>query len=273
MSEERTRIPADWLALREPADAAARAVDLVEHVAGRIPADGRSVVHDLGSGTGSMGRWLAPRLPGAQHWVLHDLDADLLRVAARELPPRAADGAAVTVETRESDLAALEPGDLDGATLITASALLDLFTEGEVPRLVAACASAACPVLLTLSVVGRVDLAPADPLDARVAAAFDAHQRRTTSAGRLLGPDALQVASAAFARHGFDVLERPSPWRLGPDEAALATAWFTGWIGAACEQEPTLAGETAYVARRHAEAAAGHLAAIVHHADLLALPG
>ena len=61
---------------------------------------GRPVIHDLGCGTGSMGRWLAPRLPGPQHWVLHDRDADLLAVAADEPPGVAADGAAVTVETR-----------------------------------------------------------------------------------------------------------------------------------------------------------------------------
>ena len=40
------------------------------------------MIHDLGSGTGSMSRWLAPRLPGPQHWVLHDRDADLLARAA-----------------------------------------------------------------------------------------------------------------------------------------------------------------------------------------------
>ena len=46
----------------------------------------RSVIHDLGCGTGSMGRWLAPLLPGPQHWVVHDRDADLLEVAAADLP-------------------------------------------------------------------------------------------------------------------------------------------------------------------------------------------
>ena len=54
----------------------------------------RCVIHDLGCGTGSMGRWLAPRLPGPQHWVLHDRDADLLDARRRSTSP------AVTVETR-----------------------------------------------------------------------------------------------------------------------------------------------------------------------------
>ena len=55
------------------------------------------MVHDLGCGTGAMGRWLAPLLPGPQHWVLHDRDADLLALAAADAPGPAADGAAVTV--------------------------------------------------------------------------------------------------------------------------------------------------------------------------------
>jgi trans-aconitate methyltransferase len=59
-----TRVSAGWLALREPADAAARATDLVEHLGRQLPATGHRVIHDLGCGTGAMGRWLAPLLPG-----------------------------------------------------------------------------------------------------------------------------------------------------------------------------------------------------------------
>ncbi len=143
----------------------------------------------------------------------------------------------------------------------------------ELPGLVTVCAGAGCPVLLTLSVVGRVDLTPADPLDSRVAAAFDAHQRRTAKGSRLLGPDAVAVAVEEFGRLGAEVLVRPSPWRLGAVQADLAAEWFTGWVGAACEQQVELAGETdTYSRRRLAEAAAGLLAVIVDHADLLVLP-
>ena len=128
-------------------------------------------------------------------------------------------------------------------------------------------------MLLTLSVVGRVELAPADPLDARVAAAFDAHQRRTTAGGRLLGPDAVAAAVERFRRLGAEVLVRPSPWRLGAADADLAAEWFAGWVGAACEQEPELAAEAdAYGRRRLAQARAGQLAVTVDHADLLVLP-
>jgi hypothetical protein len=273
MIVEGIRVSREWLALREPADAAARSPDLVEQLGRHLPVRGCQVIHDLGCGTGAMGRWLGPLLPGPQHWVVHDRDADLLEVAASDLPGPAADAAAITVEAKRSDVTGLLPGDLAGATLITASALLDLLTADEMAGLVSACAGAGCPVLLTLSVVGRVDLAPADPLDSRVAAAFDAHQRRTTEAGRLLGPDAVAVAVEEFGRLGADVLVRPSPWRLGPFHADLAAEWFAGWLGAACEQQVELAGETdAYARRRLAEATAGELAVTVDHADLLVLP-
>ena len=273
MTAEGIRVSREWLALREPADAAARAPDLVEQLRRTLPRAGRQVIHDLGCGTGAMGRWLAPRLPGPQHWVLHDRDADLLAVAAEDVPGEAADGAAVTVETRQSDITRLDPGDLADSTLITASAMLDLLTGEELDGLVTVCAGAGCPVLLTMSVVGRVDLNPADPLDADLAAAFDAHQRRTTDRGRLLGPDAVAVALAGFDRLGADVLVRPSPWRLGASDADLAAQWFTGWVGAACEQQAELFAETgAYARRRLAEATAGQLAVTVDHADLLVLP-
>ena len=273
MTVEEIRVSWGWLALREPADAAARAVDLVGHLGQRLPATGLLVIHDLGCGTGGMGRWLAPLLPGPQHWVMHDRDADLLEVAAADLPGPAADGAGVTVEARQSDITRLPPDELAGATLITASALLDMLTRDELAGLVSVCARAGCPVLLTLSVVGRVDLTPADPLDARVAAAFDAHQRREVDGRRLLGPDAVAVAVEQFERLGGEVLVRRSRWRLGASEAELTAEWFTGWVGAAYEQQVELAAETeGYARRRLAEAAAGQLAVTVDHADLLVLP-
>ena len=273
MTVEEIRVSWGWLALREPADAAARAPGLVGRLGPHLPAAGLRVIHDLGCGTGGMGRWLAPLLSGPQHWVMHDRDADLLDVAAADLPGPAADGAAVTVEARQSDITRLQAGELDGATLITASSLLDMLTRDELAGLVSVCTAAKCPVLLTLSVVGRVELTPEDPLDARVAAAFDAHQRREVDGRRLLGPDAVAAAVEQFGRLGADVHVRPSPWRLGAPEADLAAEWFTGWVGAACEQQIELAAESEpYRRRRLTEAAAGQLAVTVDHADLLVLP-
>ncbi|PZG13351.1 SAM-dependent methyltransferase [Micromonospora craterilacus] len=263
---------AQWLALREPADVAARSAELVGTVRAALTGGGPFVVHDLGAGTGSLGRWLAPLLPGPQHWILYDQDPDLLARAQAGLPATAADGTPVTVQTRRGDLTRLSAADLADAALVTASALLDMLTVEEVDQLVAACAEAGCPTLFLISVTGAVRLNPADPLDAEVADAFNAHQRRTVNGRRLLGPDAADACVAAFARHGVTVETRPSPWRLGPDQAALAAQWFTGWLDAAREQRPELTDRTRdYAQRRLAEIEAGRLDVSVDHADLLAL--
>src|SRR3954470_18299089 len=134
-----------WLGLREAADAAARAPELVDQVAACLPSGGRALIHDLGCGTGSMGRWLAPRLNGTQHWILHDRDPYLLHFAAVASPRSAADGSRVTVETRRGDVARLTADALAGASLVTASALLDVLTREDVDALAAACAGAGCP--------------------------------------------------------------------------------------------------------------------------------
>jgi hypothetical protein len=273
MSAEGVPVSPEWLVLREPADAAARSAELAEHLGRHLPTAGRLVTHDLGGGSGAMGRWLAPRLPGPQHWVVHDRDVDLLELAVADPPGPGADGAAVTVEARRSDITSLAPHDLAGASLIVASALLDMLTADELARMLDACTGIGCPILLALTVVGRVALTPADPLDARMAAAFNAHQRRTTTAGRLLGPDAVAAAAEQLRGTGAEVLVRPSPWRLDGAHAELTTEWLRGWVAAACEQEPALAAEAgAYRDRRLAQAAAGRLAVTVDHADLLMLP-
>ena len=294
MSAAAIRVSPAWLELREPADAAARSEELVERLRRHL-VPGALVVHDLGGGSGAMGRWLAPRLPGPQHWVVHDRDAELLELAVARAPH------GVTVEARRSDVARLEPADLAGASLVVASALLDLLTADELAAILRA--SAGHPLLLALTVAGRVALTPAEALDVQVGAAFDAHQRRD---GRL-GPDA--VAAAVAMLPGAEVVVRPSPWHLGAAHAGLAAArrgasdaglaaaglgasgadiaaarrgasdaglmaeWLEGWIAAACEQEPALAaGAHAYLDRRLAQIAAGELSVIVDHADLLVLP-
>jgi hypothetical protein len=268
VASDPVRAGSAWLALREPADAAARSAELVDELVSSLP-EGELVIHDLGCGTGSMARWLVPRLSGPQRWILHDRDAELL---ARVGParPRAADGSAVQLETRRDDITKLASAELGDARLITASALLDMMTAEELDRLLDLCTDAGCPVLITLSVVGRVELTPADPLDAQVMDAFNAHQRRDTSGGRLLGPDAARAAVEGFTRRGRDVVTRPSPWRLGPEQSALISEWFTGWLGAATEQRPELEQPAvAYAQRRLAEAADGALSVTVHHEDLL----
>ncbi|MFD0688843.1 SAM-dependent methyltransferase [Actinomadura fibrosa] len=247
-----------WLALREGADADARATELLEPLRAALPPGGPLVIWDLGCGTGSLGRWLAPRLADRpQRWVLFDGDAGLLAKAHVPAP----------FTTREGDLSALRAADLADASLVAASALLDVLDPARLDGLAAAITTAGCPALFTLTVAGDVRLDPPDPLDADLVAAFNDHQRRTG----LLGPDAVAAATEAFARRGAAVLTSPSPWRLGPDQAALTAAWLRGWVAAAVEQRPDLAPAAArYLRRRLPD---GGLRAEISHTDLLAVPG
>ncbi len=209
-----------------------------------------------------MGRWLAGRLGGVQHWVLHDRDPRLLGLAGASLSTLEN----VTVETREGDLTSLKAADIAGADLITCSALLDLLTAEEMNALAAACVEAHVPALFTLSVAGRIDIDPAEPLDAAFQDAFNAHQRRVVDGRRLLGPDAPAAAEEAFAANGASVRTASSPWRLNP--GALSNEWLKGWADAAAEQEPALAAEVDEYLRRRSTAST-----VIHHVDLLAIPG
>ena len=256
-----------WLTLREPADATARAADLIDGL--HFPEGDEIVIRDLGCGTGSMGRWLAPRLPGPQRWILQDRDPALLAHAAAHLPVAAKDGSPVVVETAELDVTSLTAEDLAGTSLVTCSALLDLFTADEVTALAEVCVASGTPALFTLSVTGEVTLDPPDVLDEQVAAAFNAHQRRAAQGRRLLGPDAATAATESFTGAGAVVSVRPSPWRLGPEQSALTAEWLRGWVAAAAEQRPELALD-AYLAARVAAAEAGRLQVTVGHQDLLA---
>jgi SAM-dependent methyltransferase len=237
-----------WLGLREPADAAARSKDLVRLLPGGI-----RTIRDLGCGTGSLGRWLAPQLPAPQHWIMADRDPALLEHAAANMP---FDG--VTVTTELSDVTALTAADLDGTDLVTCSALLDILTAEGIESLVRACADSRTPALFTLSVTGQVTLDPPSPDDQAVEDAFNEHQRRESK----LGPDAPQVARAVFEKAGATVVTRDTPWRLGASELTLQ--WLRGWVGAAREQRPDLRLDAGFEDR------AG---ATVGHVDLLAIFG
>src|SRR4051794_31562510 len=139
-----------WLGLREPADAAARSRDLVALLPGPV-----RTIRDLGCGTGSLGRWLAPQWDGPQHWIMADRDPALLAHAAANMP-----FTAVTVETELGDVTELSATDLAKTDLVTCSALLDLLTADEMARLANVLAETKTPALFTLSVAGEVALDP-----------------------------------------------------------------------------------------------------------------
>jgi hypothetical protein len=267
---------AAWLALREPADAAARSVALEDALA-RVLAgrDGTLECVDLACGAGANLRRLAPRLPGPQRWRLVDADAALLAEASRRCEGlRAADGAPVEVAYVQADLAAV---DLDaccaGAALVTASALLDLVSAAWVDRLAAAIARGRPVALFALDYDGRRSCEPGDPGDALAHAAFDAHQRRDKGFGPALGPRAAAYASRALELRDYRVERARADWRLGPGDAPLQAGLLHGWARAAAEAEPKSHEMLqAWLGRRLAQLDSGRSRLTVGHEDLLATP-
>ncbi|GGX92126.1 trans-aconitate methyltransferase [Litchfieldella qijiaojingensis] len=279
-----SRFDFDWLALRERADDRARSRRLT-----RLAADWLSrseaplVLVDLGSGAGNNPRFLAPRLPGPQHWRLVDHDHDLLVQAAhrcRTLCDR--EGRAISVETQAYDLADLDASWWEGAYLVCASALFDLVSRDWTARFAAACVRRSIAVLLTLSVDGRwafVDEQGSffdDEEDAWVNALFNSHQRRDKGLGAALGGTAPTVLCDVFVEHGYAVETASSPWQLPagePDTLALAGALVDGWFDAASEQAPAAHARLAsWHARRRTALARGELGVWVGHGDVFASP-
>lgn len=288
-----SRFAADWLALRETADRAARAARLADLACelGR----GARVTHviDLGAGTGAALRYLAPRLGGAQRWQLADADPVALGAAQRELEAwarargahveSARDGLALEDAALECRVRLVESDVATGfdalhwpeGALVSASALLDLVSAEWIAQLVDACAAGRSPAWLTLCVDGRIELEPPEPLDERVRAAFDRDQRRDKGFGLALGPDAAAHARAAFAAAGFTVATETSDWVLGRDvDAEHAAALVDDYARIARTLEPEArAAIEAWRRRRADEIAARALTLRVGHLDLLAVPG
>jgi SAM-dependent methyltransferase len=246
---------ADWLALREPADQAARDRSLARRAckaAGTEP-----VVLDLGCGTGATWRALSPLLPDGARWILVDTDPTLLAAAAAA----AGDG----VRAIETDLANLSALPLEDVTLVTASALLDLVPGTWVEELAQ---RLKVPFYAALSYSGVMRWAPADPRDDTITGFFNRHQRGDKGLGPALGPEAAEHAAKAFTAAGFATHLADSPWQLGPVMAPLQCELTDGIAAAAAEAGA--AGATAW--GRDRRELAPRSTCMIGHIDILALP-
>lgn len=305
---DRLTFSADWLALREPADLAARSRILADELARvltrSVSANDRLGVLDLATGTGANLRALAPHIRGAQDWTLVDLDARLLA----EAPARTCGWAVargweatghpgrtfvrgpeidLTVSTGVLDLrhlagssdvamasASLIVGRFQGCQLVTASALLDLLAEPQVAALARLCHHARAVVLFALTYDGRITCAPPEPDDEAIRALVNRHQRTDKGCGPALGPDATARSAHLLSELGYQVRCEPSDWVLGPESAELQRQLLAGWAHAACEIAlEQSATATAWLTRRLAYVDAGRSTVTVGHRDLLGVLG
>ena len=155
----------DWLALREPADHAARAATIADDVFVHFAGRSAITLADLGCGTGSNLRAMAEHLPARQIWRLVDWDRNLLDAArgclvgwADRAETEDADmrlqkaGHDITLRLEQADLARDFESVLDRhADLVTATAFFDLVSVQWIDDFVAALARRHLPLYAILT--------------------------------------------------------------------------------------------------------------------------
>jgi hypothetical protein len=260
---------AEWLALREPYDRAARSGVVLEAVAEAFRDAPSIAVVDLACGSGATLRALAPRLPSRQSWRLVDNNLSLLAKAAA-----AGQAPQLTVTPTPVDLARDLELALDGPLdLVTASALLDLVSAEWLDRFVIEAAARRLPVYAALTYDGRVVVEPDRSLDAEVLAGFDLHQRTDKGFGPALGPGAAARAVERLEHFGYRIVQGRADWMFGPDDRAVQEALFAGWA----EVAPLTTGLSpaaidGWLARRRADLEQGRSRLRVGHLDIFARP-
>ncbi|MDN6323416.1 MAG: glycosyltransferase, partial [Halomonas sp.] len=275
-----SQFESDWLTLREAADFASRSQRLAGLAAEWLSARTQTpLLADLGCGRGSNMRFLAPRLNGPQRWRLIDHDALLLTQARqRAAGLGGAQGHPVAVETHCVSLKTLNDVPMDGAHLVTASALLDLVSQQWIEALVARCAEQRQALLIALSVTGewhftdRQGAPVLDDEDHWLLAMFIAHQQRDKGLGDALGGHAQSVLVTVLEEAGSRIEQAETPWQLAAGDRAqqpLMAALLDGWAEAATEQIPQASGRIAdWREQRQQALADGRLGISVGHHDL-----
>jgi hypothetical protein len=279
-----------WLALREPADAAARSTELTRAIVEATAHHSELKLVDLGAGTGSNLRFLTSHFQAPQRWLLVDRDPVLLAEAVDRTSEWAV-ARGYRVSTVGDDVAirgpwlecridrcCLDLGRLDnlgifaGRHLVTASALLDLVSESWLSALAGGCRESGAAALFTLTYNGRSRCSPAEPEDDAIRELMNRHQKNNDKGfGRAAGPEAAECAARCFTALGYHVRRESSDWVLSPDMSMLQRQLIEGWAEAALEIAPDQSTMIeGWLARRLTHVDANRSRVIVSHEDLAA---
>lgn len=260
---------AEWLTLRESHDLRARNPHVLEAVAVAFKSLDTISVVDLACGSGSTVRAITSYLPARQRWTLVDNDHRLLTLACGGMLVGGVERNAVQLDLSGNFEVIFE----SAKHLITASALLDLVSDAWLDRLARECATRALPVYAALIYDGRIDLSPADPLDAVIISAVNAHQRTDKGFGPALGPSAAAAAISRFEALGYSVAHGTSDWVIGTADQEIQLELLGGWAAAANEINALPHHDIGgWLARRKTAASKGVSTMRVGHVDFFATP-
>ncbi|MEI4484199.1 MULTISPECIES: class I SAM-dependent methyltransferase [unclassified Phyllobacterium] len=254
----------NWLDLREPLDQQARDQTLLKKAARFVQSAERRTILDLGSGTGSTFRAMAPYAPGAQ-WRLIDLDEKLLQEAARR---HAQDNNVAYQHCNLNDLASLS---LDEADLVSASALFDLCSQEFVDDLADRLVKFRSGLYAALNYTGEIVFSVSHTDDELMVRSFNHHQNSDKGFGPALGPRSTHALAAALSRSGYSVEIAQSDWLIDKTAIELHRLFVDGMASAVAETG--MVGLTKINQWREFRVAQTTTAkCCVGHSDVLALP-
>lgn len=280
----------DWLALRESVDH--RSVDaglrselvgaLVRRRSQQGDAEDAIAIVDLGAGSGSNLRGLAPHLGARQFWRLVEYDPALI-AAARKRLSQWADSAseqgadlllqkgacAIAVEFLQADLSSGVDHVLRPETdLVTAAAFFDLVSPAWLKTFCVSLAERKLQFYSVLTYDGREVWTPSHEADDEMLAAFHAHQAGDKGFGPAAGPAAIHALRNGLEHAGYRVAMASSDWKLTQADHRLMHELAKGSANAVLE--------TGKLARARVEnwraARLQAASCLIGHQDILAQP-
>lgn len=235
------RAESDWLQERYQMDAGSRNPDLLRTFLESFDA-GRSVqrILDVGSGFGANFLFLAPRIPGRQHWLLLDRDNELIDKVNWMIQDRAQDldrdGTRILKEALASGRITVDSycGDFTDAAspifekswdAVVANAVFDLNSQEQFRAFLRAALAAKrdhdLRLYFTLHLERGGGFDPRSPENDRYMDLFHQHMARAQDFGRAMGADCAKDMKEIMLQEGLRPILGASPWFITANERSF----------------------------------------------------